>query len=111
MPSILQIQREELRLGSQANLLNKLERIGGCAAVGRSSKRDVFTNACSAVLAICFFVLCVRLSVIQMQRINLKFHNQLHFKSYIHILYMATMKLFSVRDMIPVVDSKAFYSQ
>lgn len=41
---------------------------------------DIFTNACSGVLAIVLY-----LAVIQTQSLNVKFHNQLHFKSYMHI--------------------------
>lgn len=51
-------------------------------------------------------------SVIQIQRIDVKFHNQLHFKSYLHIPGHDETLLREGPDMIPVdVDSNAFYLQ
>lgn len=47
---------------------------------GWGSRWYVFTNACSGVLAIVLY-----LAVIQIQSLNVKFRNQLHFKSYMHI--------------------------
>lgn len=74
---------------------------------GRASRWDVFTNACSGVLAIVLY-----LAMIQVQSLNVKFHNQLHFKSYMHISGHDEILLCEGPDMIPVdVDSNAFYLQ
>lgn len=54
------------------------------------------------------------LAVIQMQMIKVKFHNQLHFNSYIYT-YLAIMEICFLCEwpgMIPVdMDSNAFYVQ
>lgn len=50
-------------------------------AASRGSGWDIFRCACSDILEILFLYLVLT----QTQRINVKFHNQLHFKSYVHI--------------------------
>lgn len=71
------------------------------------SARHIFRCTCSVVLA--FFLY---LAVIQTQRIDVKFHYQLHFKSYMHIPGHDDTLLCEGPDMIPIdVDSNAFYLQ
>lgn len=48
----------------------------------------------------------------QTQRIHVKFHNQLHFKSHMHISGRDETLFYEWPDMIPVdVDSNAFHLQ
>lgn len=59
-----------------------------------------------------FWQFSLYLAVIQTQRIDVKFHNQLHFKSYMHIPGHDETLLCEGPDMIPVhVGSYAFYLQ
>lgn len=76
-------------------------------AASEGSGRDIFRCACSGVLAIFLY-----LAVTQMQSIDEKFHNQLHFKSYMRIPGHDEILLCEGPDMIPVkVDFNAFHSQ
>lgn len=76
-------------------------------AASEGSGRDIFRCACSGVLAIFLY-----LAVTQMQSIDEKFHNQLHFKSYMRIPGHDEILLCEGPDMIPVkVDFNAFHLQ
>ncbi len=103
------LKPEEVSLLLLLLLLLKLERLfqaerQNCLPGGR----DIFGCACSGVLAIILY-----LTMIQTKGyVNIKFHNQLHFKSYMRISGHNETLLREGPVMIPVdMDPNAFYLQ